>query len=199
MRRPLSVDLSIRDISCSMGSYDDGSLQWVPTAYAQSFGGFLMAGGCLGHLCMTRLVSSGAFQGFAAACTIPCAQSLVALSFEDPQARGAAGSTGFCIFWLSLLVEGALEIATLALLLTHNLPGLSSWLPSRLLWRNSHGRTRPHSRHLLHSKESTEGQQPTDDASADSPVMSDHDRRSRQSRQRRESEKGPTGYPKAGE
>ncbi|POR31044.1 MFS general substrate transporter [Tolypocladium paradoxum] len=96
MRRPLSVDLSIRDISCSMGSYDDGSLQWVPTAYAQSFGGFLMAGGCLGHLCMTRLVSSGAFQGFAAACTIPCAQSLVALSFEDPQARGAAGSTGFC-------------------------------------------------------------------------------------------------------
>ena len=40
--------------------------------------------------------------GLAAAFTIPSAQSLVALSFEDPQSRvkafgawGAAGSTGF--------------------------------------------------------------------------------------------------------
>lgn len=48
------------------------------------------------------LVVARAFQGLAAAFTIPAAQSLVALSFDDPDTRvkafgawGAAGSSGF--------------------------------------------------------------------------------------------------------
>ncbi|KAI0397032.1 aminotriazole resistance protein [Xylariaceae sp. FL0594] len=154
---------------------DDGTLQWVLTAYALAFGGLLMAGGRLGDIFGHRNVLifgmslfniatlicalvrnqigfliGRAFQGVAAAFTIPSAQSLVALSFEDPQSRvkafaawGACGSSGFVlgpiigglltslvswewIFWISLIIEGALEITALALLFTNNLPGAAS-------------------------------------------------------------------------
>ncbi|KAM4066490.1 major facilitator superfamily protein [Hirsutella rhossiliensis] len=171
------ANIALPTIQTQLG-YDDGSLQWVLTAYALTFGGFLMAGGRLGDIFghkhvlvfgMTLfniatlvcglvnhrigLVVGRAFQGLAAAFTIPSAQSLVALSFQDPQARvkafgawGAAGSTGFVfgpiigglftslvswewIFWFSLIVEGALEIAALALLFTNGLPGPSPSQP----------------------------------------------------------------------
>ncbi|KAI3327458.1 aminotriazole resistance protein [Ustulina deusta] len=155
--------------------YDDGTLQWVLTAYSLAFGGLLMAGGRLGDIFGHRNVLifgmtlfniatlicalvrnqigfliGRAFQGVAAAFTIPSAQSLVALSFDDPQSRikafaawGACGSSGFVfgpiigglltslvswewIFWVSLIVEGALEISALALLVTNNIPGATS-------------------------------------------------------------------------
>ncbi|KAF7554781.1 hypothetical protein G7Z17_g2661 [Cylindrodendrum hubeiense] len=168
------ANIALPTIQQKLG-YDDGSLQWILTAYSLTFGGFLMAGGRLGDIFghknvlifgMTLfniatlvcalvndkigLVVARAFQGLAAAFTIPAAQSLVALSFEDPDTRikafgawGAAGSTGFVfgpiigglftslvtwewIFWLSLIVEGALEIAALALYFTQNLPNPTS-------------------------------------------------------------------------
>ncbi|KYK57277.1 aminotriazole resistance protein [Drechmeria coniospora] len=187
------ANIALPTIQETLG-YDDGSLQWVLTAYALTFGGFLMAGGRLGDIFGHRnilvfgmtlfnlatlvcalvqdkigLVVGRAFQGLAAALTIPAAQSLVALSFDDPQSRikafgawGAAGSTGFVfgpiigglftslvswewIFWLSLIVEGALQLVATSLLLTHNIPGASSQslpdadkMPSK--WSNLHVR-----------------------------------------------------------
>ncbi|KAH7015652.1 aminotriazole resistance protein [Ilyonectria destructans] len=164
------ANIALPTIQQKLG-YDDGSVQWILTSYSLTFGGFLMAGGRLGDIFghknilifgMTLfniatlacglandkigLVVARAFQGLAAAFTIPAAQSLVALSFDDPDTRikafgawGAAGSSGFVfgpiigglftslvtwewIFWLSLIVEGALEIAALALYFTQNLP-----------------------------------------------------------------------------
>ncbi|RAL09633.1 MFS transporter [Aspergillus homomorphus CBS 101889] len=168
------ANIALPTIQKDLG-YNDGTRQWVLTAYQLTFGGFLMAGGRLGDIFghkyvllagMTLfnaatlvcalvndqigLIIGRAFQGIAAALTIPSAQSLVALSFSDPKARvkafsawGACGSTGFVfgpifgglftslvtwqwIFWLSLIVEGALEIAALALLFTKNLPDESA-------------------------------------------------------------------------
>ncbi|KAI2626411.1 aminotriazole resistance protein [Xylaria nigripes] len=168
------ANIALPTIQKSLG-YDDGTLQWVLTAYSLAFGGLLMAGGRLGDIFGHRSVLifgmtlfniatlicalvrdpigfliGRAFQGVAAAFTIPSAQSLVALSFEDPQSRvrafatwGASGSTGFVfgpiigglltslvswqwIFWFSLIVEGALEISALALLFTNNLPVAAS-------------------------------------------------------------------------
>ncbi|KJZ80420.1 hypothetical protein HIM_00270 [Hirsutella minnesotensis 3608] len=180
------ANIALPTIQKQLG-YDDGSLQWVLTAYALTFGGFLMAGGRLGDIFGHRnvlifgmtlfniatlvcglvnhkigLVVGRAFQGLAAAFTIPSAQSMVALSFEDPKDRikafgawGAAGSTGFVfgpiigglftslvtwewIFWLSLIVEGALEIAALALLFAKSLPGSKSVDDN--VWSNLHVR-----------------------------------------------------------
>nr|POF14111.1 puromycin resistance protein pur8 [Quercus suber] len=143
------ANIALPTIQDALG-YDDGSLQWVLTAYSLMYGGFLMTGGRFGDIFGHRnvllfglslfnvatlicalvddkigLLVGRALQGLAAAFSIPSAQSLVSLAFEDPQARvrafavwGACGSTGFV-----LIVEGALEIVALALLFTHNLPG----------------------------------------------------------------------------
>ncbi|KAF4991223.1 hypothetical protein FDECE_14115 [Fusarium decemcellulare] len=182
------ANIALPTIQDKLG-YDDGALQWVLTAYALTFGGFLMAGGRLGDIFghshilifgMTLfniatlvcglvndrigLVVARAFQGLAAAFTVPSAQSLVALSFENPQTRvkafgawGAAGSTGFVfgpiigglftslaswkwIFWLSLIVEGVLEIAALALLFSHNMPNSIRSDNDSKIWRRLHVR-----------------------------------------------------------
>ncbi|KAK7421372.1 hypothetical protein QQX98_002266 [Neonectria punicea] len=173
------ANIALPTIQQKLG-YDDGSLQWILTAYSLTFGGFLMAGGRFGDIFghtntlifgMTLfniatlvcallgdkigLVVARAFQGLAAAFTVPAAQSLVALSFEDPETRvkafgawGAAGSSGFVfgpiigglftslvtwewIFWFTLIVEGALEIAALALYFTQNLPSLNASQPNK--------------------------------------------------------------------
>ncbi|KAK7432506.1 hypothetical protein QQZ08_001071 [Neonectria magnoliae] len=173
------ANIALPTIQQKLG-YDDGSLQWILTAYSLTFGGFLMAGGRFGDIFghtntlifgMTLfniatlicallsdkigLVVARAFQGLAAAFTVPAAQSLVALSFENPQTRvkafgawGAAGSSGFVfgpiigglftslltwewIFWFTLIVEGALEIAALALYFTQNLPSLNASQPDK--------------------------------------------------------------------
>ncbi|KAI0190563.1 aminotriazole resistance protein [Astrocystis sublimbata] len=122
--------------------FTDGDLQWVLTALF-NIATIICA--------VTRnpigFLVGRAFQGVTAAFTIPSAQSLVALSFDDPQSRirafaawGACGSSGFVlgpiigglltslvswdwIFWVSLIIEGALEITALALLVTNNIPG----------------------------------------------------------------------------
>ncbi|KAM5343579.1 hypothetical protein ACJ41O_012116 [Fusarium nematophilum] len=182
------ANIALPTIQQSLG-YDDGSLQWVLTAYALTFGGFLMAGGRLGDIFGHRnililgmtlfnaatlvcglvndkigLVVARALQGLAAAFTVPPAQSLVSLSFEDPQARvkafgawGAAGSTGFVfgpiigglftslaswkwIFWSSLIVEGSLEIAALALLFFSRAPVKQSSTDNSGRWSNLHTR-----------------------------------------------------------
>ncbi|KID84427.1 Major facilitator superfamily domain, general substrate transporter [Metarhizium guizhouense ARSEF 977] len=165
------ANIALPTIQKALG-FDDGTLQWVLTAYALTFGGFLMACGRLGDifghgnilllgmtlfnaatlLCalidnQVGLVIGRAVQGLGAAFTIPPAQSMVSLLFQDPSARikafaawGACGSTGFVvgpiigglltslvswnwIFWISLICEGALEIAALALLFSQGLPG----------------------------------------------------------------------------
>ncbi|KIL88594.1 hypothetical protein FAVG1_07839 [Fusarium avenaceum] len=159
------ANITLPDIKKSL-DFNDGSLQWVLTAYSIMYGGFLMAGGrlcdvfeqkvmllagmtifnastlmcALAQNQITLIIGRG-IQGFAAAATIPAAQSLVSLSFEDPTARirafgvwGASGSLGFVfgpiigglcsarlswkwIFWVVLIVEGALEIGIIALFL----------------------------------------------------------------------------------
>ncbi|KAF9636612.1 aminotriazole resistance protein [Lasiodiplodia theobromae] len=155
--------------------FDQGSLQWVLTAYALTFGGFLMVGGRLGDVFEHKfiiqvgmslfniatlvcgvvpnkigLVVGRAFQGLAAALTIPSAQALVSLLFEDPKSRvlafgvwGATGSTGFVlgpifgglfsslanwrwIFWFTLIVEGTLQALSLLLLWAFKGPGTNS-------------------------------------------------------------------------
>ncbi|WZH48359.1 aminotriazole resistance protein [Fusarium acuminatum] len=122
------ANITLPDIKKSL-DFNDGSLQWVLTAYSIMYGGFLMAGGrlcdvfeqkvmlfagmtlfnastlmcALAQNQITLIIGRG-IQGFAAAATIPAAQSLVSLSFEDPTARikafgvwGASGSLGFVI------------------------------------------------------------------------------------------------------
>ncbi|KAI0544202.1 aminotriazole resistance protein [Xylaria curta] len=181
------ANIALPTIQRDLG-YDDGTLQWVLTAYALTYGGFLMAGGRLGDIfghgnvlifgmslfnvasliCalvndQIGLIVGRALQGLGAAFTIPSAQSLVALAFEDPQERvtafavwGGSGSSGFVfgpiigglltsfvswewIFWISLIAEGALEIAAFALLFTHNLPGAAaSSEVGQKKWSNLH-------------------------------------------------------------
>ncbi|EWY84485.1 hypothetical protein FOYG_11934 [Fusarium oxysporum NRRL 32931] len=168
------ANIALPEIKKSL-DFNDGSLQWVLTAYSIMYGGFLMAGGRLCDVFQQRTVLIAAMtlfnastlicalaknqvaliigrglQGFAAAATIPAAQSLVSLSFEDPQARirafgvwGASGSLGFVfgpiigglcssrltwewIFWLVLIVEGALEAAAVANFILQDSPGTSN-------------------------------------------------------------------------
>ncbi|KAM3487043.1 hypothetical protein MY3957_009668 [Beauveria namnaoensis] len=180
------ANIALPTIQKELG-YDEGSLQWILTAYALTFGGFLMVGGRVGDIFGQRvtliagmtlfnagtllcalvndkiaLVIGRAVQGIAAAFTIPAAQSMVSLSFEDAKSRirafgvwGASGSSGFVfgpifgglftslvtwrwIFWLSLVVEGSLEIVALVFLFTDNLPGAPTSAPKdkngRLKW-----------------------------------------------------------------
>ncbi|RAH71909.1 MFS transporter [Aspergillus aculeatinus CBS 121060] len=161
------ANIALPTIKEALG-YNEGDLQWILTAYSLTFGGFLMTGGRLGDIFGHRmilflgmtlfniaslvcalvhtqigLIIGRAFQGLAAAFTIPSAQSLVALAFENPKARvrafgawGACGSSGFVfgpilggvftslvtwkwIFWFSLIAEGALQLAVIALILVH--------------------------------------------------------------------------------
>ncbi|PQE13799.1 aminotriazole resistance protein [Rutstroemia sp. NJR-2017a BVV2] len=103
--------------------FDDGELQWVMTAYALTYGGFLMAGGRLGDtlrqepvlkvsmvafniftlICALVRNKIGflvarALQGMAAAFTVPSAQAMVGHLFPKPKAHALAlswwGATG---------------------------------------------------------------------------------------------------------
>ncbi|KAI1261345.1 aminotriazole resistance protein [Xylariaceae sp. FL1019] len=116
-------------------NFDDGSLQWVLTAYALTFGGFLLAFGRLcdvfGHksilifgltlfnvssvVCAAAHNQIGlnigrAFQGIGAAAAIPSAQSILSLTFDDPHKRNIAfamwGASGSTGFVLGPVIGG---------------------------------------------------------------------------------------------
>ncbi|KAI1111373.1 aminotriazole resistance protein [Nemania sp. NC0429] len=115
--------------------FDEGSLQWVLTAYALTFGAFLLA---FGRLCdvfghknvlifgLTLFNASSivcalvhdkvglnigrAFQGIGAAAAIPSAQSILSLTFDDPHKRNIAfamwGASGSTGFVLGPIIGG---------------------------------------------------------------------------------------------
>ncbi|KAF3005605.1 hypothetical protein E8E13_001997 [Curvularia kusanoi] len=112
-------------------------LQWVISAYALTFGGFLLLGGrggdIFGHrrvllfgmvffalfslVCAVSpsfigLVIARAFQGIGAAFTIPPAQAHIALHFTDPsmkaKALGIWGAAGSLGFIIGLILGGVL-------------------------------------------------------------------------------------------
>ncbi|KAL1306890.1 hypothetical protein AAFC00_005535 [Neodothiora populina] len=114
-----------------------GDLQWVISAYALTFGGFLLLGGrggdMFGHrrvlifgICLFTLFSlicalaptfvglvvARAFQGIGAAFTIPSAQAHIALHFPSPaqkaKALGLWGASGSLGFILGLVLGGVL-------------------------------------------------------------------------------------------
>ncbi|KAI8623057.1 aminotriazole resistance protein [Xylariaceae sp. FL1651] len=115
--------------------YDEGSLQWVLTAYSLTYGGLLMVGGRLGDIfsqelmlklsmfafnvftLICALVSSNigflvarALQGLAAALTIPSAQAMTKHLFPDPKEHALAlgwwGATGSVGFVLGPIIGG---------------------------------------------------------------------------------------------
>ncbi|UPX11166.1 uncharacterized protein EKO05_0001788 [Ascochyta rabiei] len=112
-------------------------LQWIISAYALTFGGFLLLGGrggdIIGHrrvllfgmvffalfslVCAVSpsflgLVIARAFQGIGAAFTIPPAQAHIALHFTDPtlkaKALGIWGAAGSLGFIIGLVLGGVL-------------------------------------------------------------------------------------------
>ncbi|CAN9364877.1 unnamed protein product [Alternaria alternata] len=114
-----------------------GDLQWIISAYALTFGGFLLLGGrggdIFGHrrvllfgmiffalfslICALSptfigLVVARAFQGIGAAFTIPPAQAHIALHFTDPtqkaKALGIWGAAGSLGFIIGLILGGVL-------------------------------------------------------------------------------------------
>ncbi|KAL1640292.1 hypothetical protein SLS58_007108 [Diplodia intermedia] len=116
---------------------DVGNLQWMISAYALTFGGFLLLGGrggdIFGHrrvllfgmvffalfslVCALSptfigLVIARAFQGIGAAFTIPPAQAHVALYFTEPtkkaKALGIWGAAGSLGFIIGLILGGVL-------------------------------------------------------------------------------------------
>ncbi|KAH9868109.1 hypothetical protein J1614_007181 [Plenodomus biglobosus] len=116
-------------------SFDEGSLQWVMTAYALTYGGFLMVGGRLGDIfgqepvfklsmivfliftLICALVTnkigflvSRAMQGLAAAFTVPSAQAMIGHLFPEPKAHALAlswwGATGSMGFVLGPIIGG---------------------------------------------------------------------------------------------
>ncbi|EPE32051.1 MFS general substrate transporter [Glarea lozoyensis ATCC 20868] len=118
-------------------SIPTSSLQWVISAYALTFGAFLMLGGRGGDMFGHRpvllfgmsffalftmvsaltpsfigLVIARAFQGIGAAFTIPSAQAHVAIYFPDPKekarALGVWGASGSLGFILGLILGGIL-------------------------------------------------------------------------------------------
>ncbi|KAE8850578.1 hypothetical protein PTNB85_00994 [Pyrenophora teres f. teres] len=122
------------------------NLQCIISAYALTFGGFLLLGGRGGDI-------FGSFQGIGAAFTIPSAQAHIALHFTDPARKakalgiwGAAGPLGFIIglilggvtaflgwrwiFYISIIISGSVIPAAYVLLPRH---GRLALLP-RLLW-----------------------------------------------------------------
>ncbi|KAI3325277.1 MFS general substrate transporter [Xylariaceae sp. AK1471] len=115
--------------------FDDGSLQWVLTAYSLTYGGLLMVGGRLGDIfgqeLMLKLAMfafnvftlicalapnkigfliARALQGLAAAFTIPSAQAMTKHLFPDPKehtiALGWWGATGSLGFVLGPIIGG---------------------------------------------------------------------------------------------
>ncbi|KAJ2986632.1 hypothetical protein NUW58_g4934 [Xylaria curta] len=115
--------------------FDEGSLQWVLTAYSLTYGGLLMVGGRLGDIFGQELmlkVSMFAFniftlisalvpnsigflvaralQGLAAAFTIPSAQAMTKHLFPDPREHALAlawwGATGAVGFVLGPIIGG---------------------------------------------------------------------------------------------
>ncbi|KAK8235180.1 putative aminotriazole resistance protein [Phyllosticta capitalensis] len=116
---------------------DVGDLQWIISAYALTFGGFLLVGGrggdIFGHRRMLLfgtcffalftlvcalsptfigLVMARAFQGIGAAFTIPAAQAQLAVQFSDParkaKALGIWGASGSLGFIIGLILGGVL-------------------------------------------------------------------------------------------
>ncbi|KAF4302306.1 hypothetical protein GTA08_BOTSDO09611 [Botryosphaeria dothidea] len=116
---------------------DVGNLQWVISAYALTFGGFLLLGGrggdvfghrrvlLFGMVCFALftmvcalsptfvgLVVARAFQGIGAAFTIPPAQAHIALYFTEPAAKAKAlgiwGASGSLGFIIGLILGGVL-------------------------------------------------------------------------------------------
>ncbi|KAJ2987017.1 hypothetical protein NUW58_g4740 [Xylaria curta] len=108
------ANIALPTIKIDLG-FDEGSLQWVLTSYALTFGGFLLAFGRLcdvfGHknvlifgltlfnassvVCAAAHDKVGlnigrAFQGIGAAAAIPSAQSILSLTFDDPHKRNIA-------------------------------------------------------------------------------------------------------------
>ncbi|KAI1163812.1 aminotriazole resistance protein [Nemania serpens] len=115
--------------------FDEGSLQWVLTAYSLTYGGLLMVGGRLGDIFGQELmlkISMFAFnlftlicalvpnkigflvaralQGLAAALTIPSAQAMTKHLFPDPNEHALAlawwGATGALGFVLGPIIGG---------------------------------------------------------------------------------------------
>ncbi|KAI0425841.1 aminotriazole resistance protein [Xylaria sp. FL1042] len=115
--------------------FDEGSLQWVLTAYSLTYGGLLMVGGRLGDIFGQELmlkISMFAFniftlicalvpnkigflvaralQGLAAAFTIPSAQAMTKHLFPDPNEHALAlawwGATGAVGFVLGPIIGG---------------------------------------------------------------------------------------------
>ncbi|KAI0409178.1 aminotriazole resistance protein [Xylaria palmicola] len=128
------ANIALPTIKADLG-FDDGSLQWVLTAYALTFGGFLLAFGRLcdvfGHknvlifgltlfnassvVCAAVHDKVGlnigrAFQGLGAAAAIPSAQSILSLTFDDPHKRNIAfamwGASGSTGFVLGPIIGG---------------------------------------------------------------------------------------------
>ncbi|KAI1422719.1 aminotriazole resistance protein [Xylaria sp. FL1777] len=115
--------------------FDEGSLQWVLTAYSLTYGGLLMVGGRLGDIFGQELmlkISMFAFniftlicalvpnkigfliaralQGLAAAFTIPSAQAMTKHLFPDPNEHALAlawwGATGALGFVIGPIIGG---------------------------------------------------------------------------------------------
>ncbi|KAI1372046.1 aminotriazole resistance protein [Hypoxylon crocopeplum] len=128
------ANIALPTIKDSLG-FTDGSLQWVLTAYALTFGGFLLAFGRLcdvfGHknvlifglslfnvstiVCAAvhnniGLVVGRALQGLGAAAAIPAAQSILSLTFDDNHKRNIAfamwGASGSTGFVLGPIIGG---------------------------------------------------------------------------------------------
>ncbi|TVY21381.1 Puromycin resistance protein pur8 [Lachnellula arida] len=118
-------------------SISTGNLQWIISAYALTFGAFLMLGGrggdIFGHRPMLLfgmsffalftlvsaltptfigLVIARAFQGIGAAFTIPSAQAHIAIHFPDPAMKASAlgiwGASGSLGFIIGLILGGIL-------------------------------------------------------------------------------------------
>ncbi|OAL72142.1 transmembrane efflux protein [Trichophyton violaceum] len=114
---------------------DQAKLQWVISAYALTFGSFLILGGRGGDIfshrrvllfgsyvfslftlvsalapTFTALVIARAFQGIGAGFTIPSAQAHVAIYFPSPAERAKAlgfwaAAAGVGFFWISLILS----------------------------------------------------------------------------------------------
>ncbi|KAI1348882.1 aminotriazole resistance protein [Xylaria sp. FL0043] len=126
--------IALPTIKADLG-FDEGSLQWVLTAYSLTYGGLLMVGGRLGDIFGQELmlkISMFAFniftlicalvpnkigflvaralQGLAAAFTIPSAQAMTKHLFPDPNEHALAlawwGATGAVGFVLGPIIGG---------------------------------------------------------------------------------------------
>ncbi|RAR04455.1 transmembrane efflux protein [Stemphylium lycopersici] len=131
-----AITIALPTIQADFGT-NVGDLQWIISAYALTFGGFLLLGGrggdIFGHrrvllfgmiffalfslVCALSptfigLVIARAFQGIGAAFTIPPAQAHIALHFTNPaqkaKALGIWGAAGSLGFIIGLILGGVL-------------------------------------------------------------------------------------------